>query len=141
MDRRAPDVADAELSVLGVLWEGGPATIRRIADALYPAGTVAHYATVQKLLERLEAKGFVARDRADRAHVFRARVGREAIIARRLQETADKLCGGSLIPLVTNLVRAGTLGAREREELRALLAELERRDAPEGGAAPGSNRR
>jgi BlaI family transcriptional regulator, penicillinase repressor len=133
MDRKAPDVADAELSVLGVLWEQGPATIRRIADALYPAGTVAHYATVQKLLERLEAKGYVGRDRADRAHVFRATVGREEIIARRLRETADKLCGGSLIPLVTNLVRAGTLSDREREELRALMAELERKAPPDGG--------
>ena len=33
---------------------------RDLADALYPDGTPAHYTTVQKLLERLEAKGYVA---------------------------------------------------------------------------------
>ena len=118
MERPFPDVADAELSVLEVLWEQGPATIRQITDALYPGGTVSHYATVQKLLERLEAKSCVARDRSGWAHLFRAAIGRDDLILSRLQATADKLCGGSLAPLLTNLVRAKRLSARERRELR-----------------------
>jgi BlaI family penicillinase repressor len=131
MGVEGPDVADAELAVLEVLWDQGPATIRQITDRLYPAGTVAHYATVQKLLERLEGKGCVERDRSRWAHLFRAAVAREQIVARRLQTAADKLCGGSLIPLLTNLVRARRLSARERQELRRLMAELDRQDESE----------
>jgi predicted transcriptional regulator len=128
-----PEIADAELAVLEVLWESGAATIRQIADRLYPDGTVAHYATVQKLLERLESKGCVARDRSGFAHVFSAAVAREEVIAQRLQATADKLTGGALLPLLTNLVRAGRLGPRERRELRALMEEIDRLDEPKAG--------
>src|SRR5689334_16715955 len=102
MDRADQDIPDSELAVLEVLWVNGPATIRQLTDALYPSGTVAHYATVQKLLERLEAKGCVERDRSGWAHVFAATIDRDALILRRLQATADRLCGGSLAPLLTN---------------------------------------
>lgn len=119
------DVADAELAVLEVLWERGPATIRQLTETLYSPGSVAHYATVQKLLERLEAKGCVSRDRSAWAHVFDARIQRDDLILKRLQATADRLCGGSLTPLLTNLVRAQKLSPEEKRELRALMADLE----------------
>jgi len=130
MERDDFDVADAELAVLEVLWAKGPATIRQLTDELYPAGTVAHYATVQKLLERLEAKACVKRDRSAWAHVFRATIDRDALIIRRLEATADRLCGGSLTPLLTNLVRARRLSAKERQELQSLIAELEQQGKP-----------
>ena len=63
MSRSPQDVTDAELAVLEVLWDEGPCSRRRIADVLYPGGQPAHYTTVQKLLERLESKGLVARTR------------------------------------------------------------------------------
>ena len=133
MERVEQDVADAELAVLEVLWEKGPATIRQLTDVLYPSGTVAHYATVQKLLERLETKGCVERDRSGWAHVFKATIDRDTLIVRRLQATADRLCGGSLTPLLTNLVRARRLTQEERRELHALMAELDLQAKPRGG--------
>src|SRR5438552_4148085 len=117
MGRTPQDVTDAELAVLEVLWERGAATIRRLTDTLYPEGGNAHYATVQKLLERLEAKNFVRRDRGTGPHTFTAVVDREELIGRRLQATAEKLCGGSLTPLLLHLVRTRRLSARERQEL------------------------
>jgi BlaI family transcriptional regulator, penicillinase repressor len=119
------DLPDAELSVLQTLWERGPSTIRQLTDALYPSGTEAHYATVQKLLDRLEFKGCVSRDRSSWAHVFKAIVDRDELIGRRLQAVAEKLCGGSLTPLLTNLVRSKRLTPRERREIRKLMDELD----------------
>src|SRR5205807_3589615 len=113
MARTPQDVTDAELAILEVLWETGPATIRQLTDALYPRGNSAQYATVQKLLERLEAKRFVLRQRELAAHGFLAAVDREERIGRRLQATAEKLCGGSLTPLLMHLVRTRRLSARE----------------------------
>jgi BlaI family penicillinase repressor len=127
MARTPQDVPDAELAVLQVLWDQGPATIRQLTEALYPGGGTPQYATVQKLLERLEGKNFVCRDRAAAAHTFTAAVGREDLIGRRLQDVAEKLCGGSLTPLLTHLVRAKRLSEKERKELRALIDELEPR--------------
>ena len=128
----APEVTEAELGVLQALWDKGPATIRQLTDALYPGGGQAHYATVQKLLDRLEAKGYVGRRRTGAAHLFSAALPRDELIGRRLQDVAEKLCGGSLTPLLTHLVRTRRLSARERQELRALIDELDTRGPGRG---------
>jgi predicted transcriptional regulator len=125
MNREPQDLPDAELSVLQTLWEHGPSTIRQLTDTLYPSGTEAHYATVQKLLERLESKGCVRRDRRSWAHIFQATIDRDELIGRRLQAVAEKLCGGSLTPLLTNLVRSKRLTPKERREIRRLMDELD----------------
>jgi predicted transcriptional regulator len=119
-------VTDAELAVLQVLWDRGPAGRRPITDVLYPGGGPAHYTTVQKLLERLEAKGYVRRGRGGGVVTFTATVTREELISRRLLDVAEKLCGGSLTPLLMNLVKAKPLTARELDELRAFVEDLQR---------------
>ena len=124
MARTPQDVTDTELALLQVLWEGGPAIIRHLTDVLYPRGGTAQYATVQKLLERLESKGFVQRERTPPAHTFTAAIAREDLIGRRLRDMAEKLCGGSLTPLLTHLVRTQGLTSRERQELRNLIDEM-----------------
>jgi BlaI family transcriptional regulator, penicillinase repressor len=125
MARTPQDVTDTELALLQVLWDGGPATIRRLTGVLYPGGGTAQYATVQKLLERLELKGFIRRERASPAHVFAPTLGRDDLIGRCLNEVAEKLCSGSLTPLLTHLVRTRKLTPRERQELRDLIDELD----------------
>lgn len=125
MARTPQDVTEKELAILQVLWEQGPATIRQITDVVYPDGDTAQYATVQKLLERLEEKGCVRRQRATPANIYSAAIGREELIGRRLQDMAEKLCGGSLTPLLTHLVRQRRLSARERRELRDLIDDLD----------------
>ena len=135
MDRPPQDVTDAELAILQVMWDRGEATIRQLTDALYPDGNEVHYATVQKLLERLEGKDHVIRDRTGHAHVFRARTDRDTLVGRRLRAMAEKLCGGLMGPLLTHLVRAEALSSTEREELRSLIDQLDRRKKPRN--APG----
>jgi predicted transcriptional regulator len=128
--RPAEDVSETELAMLQVLWERGEATRRQVADSLYPGGGESHYATVQKLLERLEKKGFVRHDRRDGVLVFEACVDRDEFIRRRLQGLAEKLCGGSVAPLVMTLVRSQPLSAAEVEELYAFLRERRRSNPP-----------
>jgi predicted transcriptional regulator len=122
------DVTDAELGVLQVLWQQGWTTIRQLTDSLYPGGTDVHYATVQKLLERLERKKHVERDRSGHAHRFRARTNCDTLVGHRLRGMAEKLTGGLMAPLLTHLVRAETLSARERQQLRQLIDDLDRKN-------------
>ena len=139
MARTPQDVTDAEHAVLEILWRDGPATTRQLTDLLYPKGGSAHYATVQKLLERLEAKSYVEHRRAVTPHTFLAAVGREELIGRRLQATAEKLCGGSLTPLLMHLVKANALSARERQELRSLIDDLDQSKRPPKGKKGSSH--
>ena len=63
MGRTPQDITNTELAVLQTLWDHGAATIRQLTERLYPGGGTTKYATIQKLLERLEEDGHVARDR------------------------------------------------------------------------------
>ena len=124
MHERHEEPSATELELLKALWTLGPATIRQLADRLYPGGGPAQYATVQKLLDRLEAKRCVKRRRVERVNVFSASVERADLIERRLRSAARDLCEGSLTPLLTHLV--GHTGLRG-DELRALRELVERR--------------
>jgi BlaI family transcriptional regulator, penicillinase repressor len=117
-------ITDGELSILQFLWEHGEAATRDIAAALYEEVTDPKMSSVQKLIERLEAKGCVERDRSQRAHRFRPRVSHEQYLQRRLQALADRLCDGTLVPLVTTLLRSKDFSRKQREELRKLMGDL-----------------
>lgn len=128
MPRKPSDVTDAELSILEVLWKHGTATIRELADLLYPAGGVSEYATVKKLVARLEAKGCVERDDSQKAHVLRATIGRDELIGRRLQEVVDSLCEGTWSPILTQLINAKGLTSKQQDTLNSLIDDMEKRN-------------
>jgi BlaI family transcriptional regulator, penicillinase repressor len=131
MGRPAQDITESELAVLRILWDRGTATIRQLTDVLYPRGEAAQYATVQKLLDRMEVKGYVRRDRTMFVHVFTAVLNRDELIGRRLRSLAEMLCDGSLTPLLTHLARAKDLSEDDRLALRAIFDEPEpETDAP-----------
>jgi BlaI family transcriptional regulator, penicillinase repressor len=120
-----PDVTEAELAILQVLWDRGSVTIRQITDELHPQGGASRYATVQKLLDRLESKCCVERDRSLFVHRFAAAIDRDTLIGRRL----------SFTPLLTHLARVKPLSDDERRALRALI------DDPEPPAKSQGSRR
>lgn len=125
MPRTPRDVTEAELAVLRVLWDLGPTPVRAIADELAARGNPVHPATVQKLLERLEGKRAVARDRSGPVQVFRATAGRDDLIGRRLRGIAEELCEGSMTPLLSHLVQSERLSAADRKALRDLIDRLD----------------
>jgi len=122
------DATEKELEVLKVLWSRGTGTVRQIAGSLYPEGGPSAHATVQKLLDRLEGKGFVSRQPEGRAYVYRSEIARDGLIRNRLRETADRLCEGSLTPLLTQLVSGADLSPKEIETLRKLVEGLDHDD-------------
>src|SRR5437879_3180401 len=125
MARTPQDVTDKEVEVLKALWELGAATSRQVGDRLYPGEGTSKYGTVQVLVERLIEAGWLARQESAGAHTFTATVDRDELIGRRLRTVAEKLCDGSVTPLLTHLVRAQPLSAAQRDELRALIDELD----------------
>lgn len=130
MDKSAK-IADAELAVLQALWQRGAATVRQLRDAVYPGGGATEYGTVHKLLERLENKNCVRRERRGREYLFHATVDRDEVIGRELSALVDKMCGGSLQPLLSHLVRVKGLTADELRELLALVDKLDRESKPD----------
>ena len=119
-----PPVSDAELEVLKVLWAAGPATVRDVAAALRRQRRRLAYNTVLTLLSRLRDKGYVAADRRDTAHLFRALVTRDELLGSSLTALADRICDGTASPLVHALVRGQRFSPDEIKHFRKLLDDL-----------------
>ena len=130
-----PGLSEAEREVLKALWEHGPATVRRLNGVLGGRGRSWAYTTVLTLLQRLQAKGYVASDAsgAGSAHMFRAAVSRDELLDQRLRDTADELCDGAAAPLVLALVQGNQFTAEELARLRRLIDE-----AGKGVPRPGA---
>ncbi|MCM3926169.1 BlaI/MecI/CopY family transcriptional regulator [Frankia sp. AiPs1] len=113
-------LGDLERSVMDVLWSSdGWLTAREVAARLDHERDLA-YTTVLTVLERLERKGFVRRQRAARAHRYAASDSREAVVAEAMMEalgTADDR-GSALVRFV------GSVSAEEAEILRRALEPL-----------------
>jgi predicted transcriptional regulator len=122
------EITEYELLLLTELWQRSSATVPELTEAVYGNNTPALLATVRKLLDRLEEKGCVSRDRTRWPHHYIAAVKREELASNRLQATADDLYDGDLAPLLTHLVRSERLTAEDRDNLRKLLDELARKD-------------
>ncbi len=129
-------ITEAQFAVLEALWSDGPTTIRQLTATLYPAQSTSDYATVQKLLEQLEEKGCAARDRSTMAHVFRAAVDRGDLIDAQLQEMAERLCEGSLTPVLMHLVEGAKLSKRDRSTLQRLLDDAKQNKKNSGKQKP-----
>ena len=123
MARTPQDVTGAELNVMKQLWEKKSATVRNLVDVLYPSRTPSDLATVQKLLKRLEAKGFVTRDRSVSPQLMSPKVDCDELIRRRLEQTADVLCDGDLAPLFRNLTKSQRFD-NEATEVKEIISSI-----------------
>ena len=118
-----PALPNAELAVMELLWREGQATSRQIIDQVYPDTPKRQHGTVQRLLQRLSAKGFVVRDRALGISVFSPAISRDAYASAQLESLANRLTQGSLAPMITRLVADNKLSHAEIERLRRILEE------------------
>ena len=125
---KRPPLANAELAVMNLLWTEPSMTARALRETLYPDSDKAQHGTVQRLLQRLEQKGFVKRDRTLTIHVFTAAVSRDNYAANQLESLADKLTGGSVAPLITHLLEAKSISQEEIDAIRRMLDQKEQRD-------------
>jgi predicted transcriptional regulator len=116
-----PPLANAEFAVMELLWDQPGLTARIIRETLYQDTTKAQHGTVQRLLQRLEEKGFVERDKTLPVHLFSAAISREAYAAGQLESLTGKLTGGSIAPLITHLIEKKKITPDEIKQLRQIL--------------------
>jgi predicted transcriptional regulator len=115
---------DAELSLLAVLWERGPSTVREIHDALGAAkGT--GYTTTLKILQNMTAKELVRRDQSSRSHVYSPATGADQTQRQLLRDLLHRAFAGSRSKLVVQALSDERATPEELAEIRRLLDDLE----------------
>ena len=129
MSRSLPRPTDAELAILRVLWERGPATVRQVHAALAVARETG-YTTTLKLMQIMADKGLVTRDESQRTHVYTVRLTRDETQRQLVTDLVDRAFGGSAAALVLQALSAHPASAEELAEIQKLIAEYKERATP-----------
>jgi BlaI family transcriptional regulator, penicillinase repressor len=115
------DLSHAEWEIMEAVWEaGGPVTVRRVLDALYPKGEKA-YTTVQTFMNILVEKGILRRKKDGSVNQYSAAVTRDSIQRRAVSTVARHMFSGSFGAMASYLVNSAPLTPEEIAELKELL--------------------
>ncbi len=121
-----PKPTEAELSILKVLWDKGPSTVREVLEALNPQlDKEVGYTTVLKLLQIMTDKGLVVRDETQRSHIYEAARLREVTQRQLIGDLLERAFDGSAGRLVLQALSAKEATQEELDEIRSLLDSLE----------------
>lgn len=116
--------SDAELGILTVLWQRGPATVREVHNAL---AKDTGYTSTLKQMQVMHEKGLLRRSERSRSHVYEAAVTREEAQARFAGELMHRVFEGSARNLVLGALTAQRASSEDLDEMRRMLDEFEKR--------------
>jgi len=119
-----PKPTEAELTVLRVLWNRGPSTVREVWERISEEQRTG-YTTVLKIMQIMADKGLVERDKTDRSHVYEAALSEEQTQRQVLSHLLDRVFSGSTHKLVMQALASKKATRAERAEIRKLLDEME----------------
>ena len=117
-----PRPTEAELGILGVLWDRGPSTVRQVHEALARSRDTG-YTTTLKLMQIMAEKRLVARDETARTHIYAARVSRQDTQRQLVSDLMDRAFSGSAAALVLQAISAQPASPDEIEKIRKLISE------------------
>jgi predicted transcriptional regulator len=116
---------DAELTILQVLWDRGPSTVREVYKILN-SGKDVGYTTVLKFMQIMTDKGLVERDENCRPQLYRPCLPREQTERQLIKDLVDRAFGGSAKRLVMQALEVKKASPSELAQIEKLLNKLDR---------------
>ncbi len=117
---RSGALTPAELELMRILWDHGPANVQSILDRL-PKERELAYTTVQTVLAVLHKKGKVRRTYENRAYIYEAAVSRGGVENNAIRELINGLFDGSAEKLVLAMVETQQLTPEKLERLQRMV--------------------
>ena len=124
MTQPSPTLTGQELAIMKVVWAKKDATVREVYETLRERRRIA-YTTVMTMMNILETKGYLKKEKHDRAYRYRPARPERAVISSMVREFVTRVFDGAPRPLLLHLVKDSRLSAKEREELLRLIDETE----------------
>ena len=121
---KRPALTPQELVIMKVVWRLGVATVRDVYTALRETREVA-YTTVMTMMNILEVKGYLKKEKTDRAYRYRPARPERVVITSMVREFVNRVFDGASRPLLLHLVKEGRLTEKDRDELLRLIKESE----------------
>jgi len=113
-----------ELTILRVLWDKGPRSVRDIQNTLAESKPTG-YTTVLKMLQIMTEKGLVDRDESVRPQIYRAKYSQEQTQRQLLSDLIQRAYGGSVKALVMHALATKKSSADELKAIEKLLDRFE----------------
>jgi BlaI family penicillinase repressor len=120
MRRRESTLTAQELAIMKVVWRLGRATVRDVYHALLESRDIA-YTTVMTMMNVLETKGYLKKEKHDRAYRYRPTRPERAVISSMVREFVSRVFDGAPRALLLHLAKDNRLTSKEREELSRLI--------------------
>ena len=112
-----PIPTESELSILHVLWDLGPSTVRTVHSFLNRTKETG-YTTVLKLMQIMTEKKLVMRDESNRTHIYTSNYSRQQTQRWLVDDLLKRAFGGSPLQLVCVLFEKEKLSKSEFEKVR-----------------------
>ena len=125
MAKELPSLGELEIRVLRLVWQQQPCTERQITDVLQQERALGR-TTVLKTIQRLEAKGLLARLPGKGPVRFRASVPQQNVLSALIGRFIEGVLGGSAEPLVAYLAGSEKLSAKDLETLRDICRKIDK---------------
>ena len=113
-----------ELSILTVLWQKGPATVREI-HAIVNESKPTAVNTVLRMLQIMTEKNLVARDDSVRPQIYRARYTQQQTQTHLVKDLIQRAFDGSVKEMVMRALSTRKPSARTLKAMEKLLEEFE----------------
>jgi BlaI family transcriptional regulator, penicillinase repressor len=117
---KSATLTEAELRIMNVLWDKGPATVHEVLQALPPKPNLA-YNSVLTIIRILEAKGYVKHVKDRRAHIYMPKIDREDATRFEVRHLVSRFFGNSHERLLLNILEESSIDAEELARMRELL--------------------
>jgi predicted transcriptional regulator len=121
---KSATLTEAELRLMEVLWNKGPATVQQVLDGLPEKAPLA-YNSVLTTIRILEKKGYVRHVKDGRAHVYTPLVARQEARRSEIRHLANRFFGNSHELLVLNILEDQGVDAAELKRLKKMLEGIE----------------
>jgi predicted transcriptional regulator len=121
---RTPRPTDRELTILRILWDNGPCTVRQVNDAMNADGSTG-YTTTLKLMQIMTDKGLLCRDDSQFKHVYKPALTEERAQKQLVGDMLERAFCGSAEKLVLRALSAKKISASELASIRKMLDEFE----------------
>jgi len=122
--RKSSRPTDRELTILRILWDKGPSTVRDVNEAMNEDENTG-YTTTLKLMQIMAEKGLVFRDDSQFKHVYRSALTEEKAQKQLVGDLLDRAFSGSAEKLVMRALSAKKVSAKELTSIRKMLDEFE----------------
>ena len=120
MRKPQPTLTTQELAIMKVVWRLGPVTVRDVYEDLLETRRIA-YTTVMTMMNILETKGYLKKEKHNRAYRYRPARPERAVVGSMVREFVNRVFDGASRPLLLHLVEDGRLTGKERDQLLRLI--------------------